>query len=147
VADVDSLEKAERRVAVKNLEEPQDNLNDKSVCSFSIVHIKKNLGEVGISLGDQDDLIIGSIALLKNAERERLKPSICLNKIENEINSEEDEIDPDTFTISRLCGDLTEAVMDNNIADLDGVLVNVPIKVAKSKKKNSSISMQLQGKK
>jgi len=39
---------------------------------------------VGISLGDKDDLMIGSIALLKNVERERLKPSICLNKNENE---------------------------------------------------------------
>jgi hypothetical protein len=100
---------------------------------------------VGINLGDKDDLIIGSIALLKNVERERLKPSICLNKIENEIDSEEDEIDPDTFTTSRLYGDLTEKVMDDNSADIDGVLVNVPVKVAKSKK-NSSISMQLQGK-
>jgi hypothetical protein len=35
--------------------------------------------------------------------------------------------------------------MDDNSADIDGVLVNVPVKVAKSKK-NSSISMQLQGK-
>jgi hypothetical protein len=88
---------------------------------------------VGIS--DKDDLMIGSIVLLKNIERERLKPSICFNKIENESDSEEDEIDLDTFTISRLCSDLTEEVMDDNSADLDGVLVNVPIKVAKSKKK------------
>ncbi|CAD6217740.1 unnamed protein product [Miscanthus lutarioriparius] len=120
VADVDSLEKAERRVAVKNLEEPQ--------------------GGVGISLGDNDDLMIGSIALLKNVERERLKPSICLNKDENEFDSEKDEIDPDTFTISRLCGDLTEEVMDDNNADLDGVLVNVPIKVGKTKKKKKLLS-------
>jgi hypothetical protein len=91
-------------------------------------------------LGDKDDLMIGSIALLKNVERERLKLSICLNKIENEIDSEEDEIDLDTFTISRLCGDLTEKVMDNNSADLDGVLVNVPIKVAKSKKKKKLLN-------
>ena len=55
---------------------------------------------MGISLGDKDDLTIGSIALLKNVERERMKPSICLNKNENEFDSEEDEIDPDTFTIS-----------------------------------------------
>jgi len=71
-------------------------------------------------------------------ERERLKPSLCLNKGENEIDSEEDEIDLDTFTISQLCGDLTEEVMDDNSADLDGVLVDVPIKVAKSKKKETS---------
>jgi hypothetical protein len=60
-----------------------------------------------------------------------------LNKIENEIDSEEDEINPDTFTISRLCvcGGLTEEVMDNNSADLDGVLVNVPSRWQKEKKK------------
>ena len=93
VADVDSLQKAERRVAVKNLEEPQGNLNVNSFCSFSNVRIKENLGRVGISLGDKDDLMIGSIALLKNIETGRLKPSICLNKNENEFDSEEDEID------------------------------------------------------
>jgi len=140
VADVDSREKAERRVAIKNLKEPQGNLNVNSFCSFSNVHIKENLGGVGISLGDNDDLMIGSIALLKNVERERLKPSICLNKNANEFDSEEDEIDPDTFTISRLCGDLTEEVMDDNSTDLDGVLINVPIKVAKTKKKKKLLS-------
>jgi hypothetical protein len=134
-ADVDSLEKAERRVAVKNLEEPQGNLNVNSFCSFSNTHIKKNLGGVGISLGNTDDLKIGSIALLKNVETERLRPSMGSNINEKECDSEEEEIVPDTFTISRLCGDLTEEVMDDNNADLDGVLVNVSIKVAKTKKK------------
>jgi hypothetical protein len=91
-------------------------------------------------LGNKDDSIIESIALLKNIERERLKPSLCLNKSENEIDSEEDEIDPDTFTISRLCGDLIEEVMDDNSADLNGVLIDVPIKVAKSKKEKKLLN-------
>ena len=34
MVDVDSLERAERRVAVKNLEEPQGNLDVHSICSF-----------------------------------------------------------------------------------------------------------------
>ena len=59
--------------------------------------------------------------------------------IDNEINFE-DEIDPDTSTISQLCGDLTEEVMDDDNADLDGVLVDVPVKVAKSKKKKKLLS-------
>ena len=46
-----------------------------------------------------------------------------LNNLENECDFEGDEIDPDNSTISRLCGDLTEEVMDDNNADLDGVLV------------------------
>jgi hypothetical protein len=87
-----------------------------------------------------DNLITGSIDLLKIVEKDRLKPSICPSKNEIEIESEEDEIDPDTFTISRLCGYLTEEVMDNNSADLDGVLVDVPIKVAKSKKKKKLLN-------
>jgi hypothetical protein len=87
-----------------------------------------------------DNLITGSIDLLKIVEKDRLKPSICPRKNEIEIESEEDEIDPDTFTISRLCGYLTEEVMDNNSADLDGVLVDVPIKVAKSKKKKKLLN-------
>jgi hypothetical protein len=84
--------------------------------------------------------VTGSIDLLKIVEKDRLKPSICPSKNEIEIESEEDEIDPDTFTISRLCGYLTEEVMDNNSADLDGVLVDVPIKVAKSKKKKKLLN-------
>ena len=51
VEDVHSFDRAERRVAVKNLEEPQGNLDVHSFCSFSNVHIEENLGGVGISLG------------------------------------------------------------------------------------------------
>jgi hypothetical protein len=133
--DVDSLERAERRVAVKNLDEPQGILDVHSFCSFSNVRIEENLGEVGISLGNKDNSILGSVSLIKDVERERLKAPECSNKFEIDTDFEEDEIDPDTSTISRLCGDLTEEVMDDSFADLDGVLVDVPIKVAKSKKK------------
>jgi hypothetical protein len=94
------LEKVERRIAVKNLEEPQGNLNVNSFCSFSNTRIKENLGGVGISLGNTNDLKIGSIALLKNVETERLRPSMGSNINEKECDSEEEEIVPDTFTIS-----------------------------------------------
>jgi hypothetical protein len=89
---------------------------------------------MGISLGGNSNLILESISLIKDVEAERLKAPKSVNKLENECDFEEDEIDPDTSTISRLCGDLTEKVMDDNNADLDGIHVNVPIKVAKSKK-------------
>ena len=85
---------------------------------------------MGISLGDKENLILASVALIKDVERERLKPSNYFNKHENKNDFEEDEIDPDTFTIGRLYGDLMEEVIDDNSADLDGVLVNVPIKEA-----------------
>ena len=45
--------------------------------------------------------------------------------------------------LSRLCGDLTEEVMDDNSAGLDGVLVDVPIKVAKSKKKKKLLNKKV----
>jgi hypothetical protein len=35
----------EKRVAVKNLEEPQGNLHVKSFCSFPDVRFEENLGE------------------------------------------------------------------------------------------------------
>ena len=60
-----------------------------------------------------------------------MKPSNLLITHDNEIDYEEDDIDPDSSTISRLYGDLTEEVMDDNSAGLDGVLVDIPIKVAK----------------
>lgn len=50
------------------------------------------------------------------------------------MSPEEDEIDRDTLP-SQLCGNLTEEVMDDSSADLDGVLFDVPIKVAKTRKK------------
>jgi hypothetical protein len=90
---------------------------------------------VGISLGGNDNLILGSISLIKDVETERLKAPKVVNNLENDCDFEVDEIDPDKSAISRLYGDLTKEVMDDNNADFDGVLVNVPIKVAKNKKK------------
>lgn len=63
MADVESLEKAERRVVVKNLEEPQRNLNCNSFCAFSNTRIKENLRGVGVSLGDKEDDLIRSTVL------------------------------------------------------------------------------------
>jgi hypothetical protein len=86
VSDVDSLEKAEKRVAIKNLEETQGKTFVNSVCSFSNVQIEKNLEGVGISLGDKDNLILESVTLIKDVEKDRSKPSSLLNKIENETD-------------------------------------------------------------
>jgi hypothetical protein len=147
VADVDSLEKAEKRVAVKNLEGTQGKPFVNSVCAFSNIHIEKNLGGLGITLGDNDVLIQESITFIKDIERDRLTPSNVVNLSENKIDGEEDEIDPDISTLSRLCGDLTEEVMDDNSVDLDWVLVNVPIKVAKSKKKKKPLDKNTVAKK
>jgi hypothetical protein len=67
-ADVHSLEKVEKRVAIKNLKDPQGNANAviNLVYSFSSDRIEQNLGGVRISLGGKDKLIAGSIALIKN---------------------------------------------------------------------------------
>ena len=100
VVDVDSLERVERRVTIKNLEKPQGNLDVNSFCSFSNVRIEENLGKVGISLGGNSNLVLGSISLIKDVDAERLKAPKSVNKLENECDFEEDEIDPDTSTIS-----------------------------------------------
>jgi hypothetical protein len=97
-------------------------------------------------LGDKENLILGSVDLIKDVERERLKPSISFTH-DIEIDSKEDEIDTDISTISRLCGDLTEEVMDDNSAGLGGVLVDIPIKVARSKKKKKPLSKKVATKK
>jgi hypothetical protein len=67
VADVHSLEKAEKRVAIKNLEAPQGNENTviNSVCSFSSDRIEKNLQGVGIYLGG------------KGCRKRKIKTLIC----------------------------------------------------------------------
>ena len=56
---------------------------------------------MGISLGDKENIILGSVALIKEVERDRLKPSNSFNKLEKETDIEEDEIDPDISTLSR----------------------------------------------
>jgi hypothetical protein len=146
MADVHSLEKAEKRAAVKNLEITQGNKFTCTVCSFSDNRLEENLGRVGITLGNTKNLVATSVALIKDVEKERMKPSHLFNKVDVQNNLdfdsdfEEDEIDPDTSTVSRLCGDLTEEVMDDNIADLDGVLVDIPIKMAKNKKKKKLLN-------
>ena len=111
-----------------------------SVTSFSSDRIEHNLGGIRITLGDGEKIVAKSVALILDTEKERLKPSNVVHSIDKEFESEEDEIDPDTSTISRLCGDLTEEVMDDNSVGLDGVLVDVPIKVAKSKKKKKLLN-------
>jgi len=102
---------------------------------------------VGISLGGSENLIAGSIALIKDVEQERLKPSYVGNSIDKECESEEDEVDPDTSTISRLCDDLTEEVMDDSNVGIDGVLVHIPIKVAKNKKIKKIVNRKASAKK
>ena len=69
VADVDSLEKAEKRVAIKNLEENEGNAKINSFCSFSNIRIEQNLKGVGISLGDNKNLALGSVTLIKEVEK------------------------------------------------------------------------------
>ena len=71
VADVDSLEKAEKRVAIKNLEENEGNAKKNSFCSFSNIHIEQNLKGVGISLGDNENLTLESVTLIKEVEKEK----------------------------------------------------------------------------
>jgi len=69
VADVDSPKKAEKRVAIKNLEENEGNAKINSFCSFSNIRIEHNLKGVGISLGDNKNLALGSVTLIKEVEK------------------------------------------------------------------------------
>jgi hypothetical protein len=62
MADVHSLEKVEKRAAVKNLQITQDNKFTYTVCSFSNNRIEENLGGVGITLGNTENLVATSVA-------------------------------------------------------------------------------------
>ena len=81
VAGVHSLEKAEKRVAAKNLKVTQGNAFTNSVCSFSNNRIEENLGGVGITLGNNENLVLSSVALIKDVEKERVKPSSYFSKL------------------------------------------------------------------
>ena len=42
-----------------------------SFCSFSNIRIEQNLKGVGISLGDNENLTLGSVTLIKEVEKEK----------------------------------------------------------------------------
>jgi hypothetical protein len=42
---------------------------------------------VGIYLGGKENLIAGSVALIKDVEKERLKPSYVVNSLDKKIES------------------------------------------------------------
>ncbi|CAD6260963.1 unnamed protein product [Miscanthus lutarioriparius] len=73
-ADEDSLDRAERLVAMKNLEIPAKNGKNfnNSVLSISDNAISSNLNNVGISLGSNENDIFRSISEIKSSELDKI---------------------------------------------------------------------------
>jgi len=73
-ADEDSLDKAERLAAMKNLEIPAKNGKNfnNSVLSISDNAISSNLNNVGISLGSNENDIFRSISEIKSGELDKI---------------------------------------------------------------------------
>jgi len=74
MADEDSLERAERLVATKNLETPAKNGKNfnNSILSISDNAISSNLNNVGISLGSNENDIFRSISEIKSGELDKI---------------------------------------------------------------------------
>ena|SRR6266540_611518 len=69
-----------------------------------------------------------SISLIRKVENERYIPINMGGKFVEGIDEFEED-DPDALLVSRLCGDLTDEMMDNEVSPYDGGLVDIPVRI------------------
>ena len=119
------------------METLEGNSSANSVCAFPDNHVTKNLGNIGVKMGDGRD-VGSSISLIRKVERDCFKPS-NLGKSSVEHVDNDDDNDLDTLLVGRLCGDLMDEAIDGSNGGLHGGLVDVPIKESPVKRKKRGI--------
>lgn len=98
--DEDIVQKAKRRVQIRNLEfEPSKSNNNMSFLSFSDEQIIDKVASIGISLGTDDVEIASSINNIKNIEYGRMKKKGSVDVEEVETENEDDN---DLSTLNHL---------------------------------------------
>lgn len=138
------MSKAQKRTAWKNLDFNDGNTLSSSFVSFSDSVLSSNVQNLGVSLGSSVDIVSDSVALLKMVEWDRL--TACDSSKEIEDDSEIDILDCDEdnkldqLTLSHLCGDLMEEVMDvdNGHLSCDFKTVYKKIKSKSSNRKKNN---------
>lgn len=141
-ADEDSIERASRMVAIKNLEMDKGKNFDNSILSFSNEHIIDNLSNVGISMGREVRTVQSSMSLIKEVEKDRfILPSVKTiedSHLDTDIEDSESEIDH--LALGHLCGDLTEELMDDTSTD------HILVSAFRKNKKAKNVKLQPSGK-
>ena len=102
--DEDSVKKAAKLTAKRNLEEPTGTLSQNSLFTLTDSMMSDNLISLGIDLGDNDDTCYRSISLIKTNEAYHsllIPPQKDLN-IDTEVNDIESDVDVSDLNI--VCG-------------------------------------------
>jgi len=118
LADQDSVEKASKLKAKKNLDDTSKGNIDQSFLSFpndSVISCSRNLG---ICLGSSLPHSITVIEDLKSLERARLKMDFnTAAECSDPLVSEEEEEEVDLTNLNHLCSDLVEGTTDDEEGD------------------------------
>lgn len=113
--DIDSVNKAKKRAAWKNLDFSTGNMSDFSFIQFPSVDISKRLSNLGINLGHNTSLINDSVNLLKEVELARSRPDPASTEVlanPDFFNVVEEDLDD--VNLGYLCEELLEDFVDDN---------------------------------
>ncbi|TVU29826.1 hypothetical protein EJB05_21413, partial [Eragrostis curvula] len=79
---------------------------------------KRNLEDTeGISLGSEIKHVQSSVSLIKNIEKDRFKKPSMKTSQDSHLDLEDSDCEIDHLALGRLCGDLTEELMDDNSSE------------------------------
>lgn len=117
-ANEDSLAKAERLVAKKNLEDNDGTPFHNSFLTLSDDLITDNVKNVGISLGSDVTKVQSSVKLIKKVEKERFISSNVKPCQDSHSDVEFDDPVLDLEEIGKICGDLVDDFVDDDSNDL-----------------------------
>ncbi|XP_062188905.1 uncharacterized protein LOC133892218 [Phragmites australis] len=114
--DDDSIQKAKKRAAWKNLDFSGGNTTDLSFIPFSVNEISSHVSALGVSVGNNPNLVVDSVNLLKDIELSRLRaePSSTDVFSKNNLLSDEEDNELENIALGHLCGDLMDEVMDDD---------------------------------
>lgn len=117
-SDEDSLQRAARLVAKKNLEEQEGKIYDNSFLSLSVKSITDNYENVGISLGTEVTAVQASVSLIKKVEKDRFNSFPVKTTQDSHSDIDIEDSDLELSAINMLCGDLVDDVVDDDNGDI-----------------------------
>ncbi|CAN6175788.1 unnamed protein product [Urochloa humidicola] len=120
--DQDSIERAAKLKAQKNLEDPKPSGTNSAISfnSFLDATVVNNIGSVGVSLGVDVDRVNSSVCLLKSIEENRLSENLDLGYLNDaskldgcDIEKNDDE-ELDIPALNTLCAELMEGLSEGD---------------------------------
>ena len=135
VTDEDSMTKAMRRKATRNLDYSGTELNSKSFLSFSPQSIHSKLSSVGVNLGNSKFQVNVSTNVLRHMEFDRLTviPKVSTKLSATYVDEEEAIVTSDGQLLSHLIGEVLEGGLDD-----DGLISLYELKASGQKSKSKT---------